>query len=143
MINTFNCAKIEGREFTKSEKNELSEQIVARIDLRQDIVMEPSKAYRAPFYVYSSKDNLNCFHTFNGYKPKTMLFYSNYCELELQTKLYFVQTLYEMNTEESRKYLLMLAQCIQHLGNRVERGNSNYRTINGKIIENCVAQVGE
>ncbi len=211
MINDFNWAKIEGREFVGSEKNTFCEQITMQVDLRQDIVMESTRAYRAPFYVYNRKENLNDFHTFNGYKPKTMIFYSNYCELELlrmaylldvlgedkkwiyentkqriqsncfgrfcptgecfetsiavlrfvatifpeetewigmymknitvtilsgdkkipyQTKLYFVQTLYEMDTEASRKYLIMLAQYIQHLEKCVVRGNSHYRTTN-------------
>lgn len=223
IIFTFNKAKIESREFSEGEKNEFYEQIAVHIDLKQDIIMKPSKAYHAPFYVCGSKDAMSGFHTFNGYKPKTMLFYSNYCELELlriaylldalgeganwvyentkqriksncfgrfcptgecfeisiaalrfvatifpeetewirmymknitetilagnkripyQTKLYFAQTLCEIDTAESRKYLLMLVQCIQHLKNCITRSNPKYQGINGQIMENCMAQVG-
>ena len=224
LINELNRAKIEGRDYVGCEENTFCEQIRKQIDVRQDIVLEPSSAYITPFYVHSKKDELNAFHTFNGYKPKTMLFYNNYCELELlriayllnaleedkkwvydstkqriqsncfgrfcptgecfetsiavlrfvatvfpnetewiamylkkitetilsgnkkisyQTKLYFALTLCEIDTEESRRYLGMLAKCIQNLGICVTRGNAQYRTINKQIMKKCTALLRE
>lgn len=224
LINAFNWANAEDRDYVGCEENAFCEQIRKQIVVRQDMVIEPSRAYIAPFYVYSKKEELNTFHTFNGYKPKTMIFYNNFCELELlriaylldvleedkkwiydstkqriqstcfggfcptgecfeasiavlrfvatvfpdetewitmylknitetilsgnkkisyQTKLYFALTLCEIDTEESRRYLGMLAQCIQNLGICVTRGNIQYRTINKQIMKKCTVLLRE
>ena len=220
LINEFNRVKLENTELTEREENCLCEQIRTLLDVRQNIVIEPSKAYIEPFYVHSQKAELSTFHTFNGYKPKTMLFYNNYCELELlriayllgvldedkrwiydstkqriqsncfgrfcpkgecfetsiavlrfvatvfpeetewiamylkqitetilsgdkkiayQTKLYYALTLCEMDTEEARRCLERLTQCIQSLGICVTRGNAQYQMMNKQIMKKCTA----
>ena len=83
-----------------SEENSFCEYIRNQIDVQQDIVLEPLRTYIEPFYVYSKKDELKNFHTFNGYKPKTMLFYSNYCELELLRIAYLFHAL-----DEEKKWI--------------------------------------
>ena len=222
LINEFNRVKLENTELTEREENIFYEQIRTLIDVRKNIVVEPSKAYIEPFYVHSKKAELSTFHTFNGYKPKTMLFYNNYCELELlriaykldaldedkrwiydstkqriqsncfgrfcpkgecfetsiavlrfvatvfseetewiamylkqitatilsgdkkiayQTKLYFALTLCEIDTEESRRCLGRLAQCIQSLEICVARGSAQYRMINKQIMKKCMTKM--
>lgn len=100
LINEFNRAAIEGRNLVTSEENTFCEYIRNQIDVQQDIVLEPLRTYIEPFYVYSKKDELKNFHTFNGYKPKTMLFYSNYCELELLRIAYLLHAL-----DEEKKWI--------------------------------------
>lgn len=100
LINAFNWAKIEGRDFVECGEDTFCEQIRKQIAVRQDMVIEPSRAYIAPFYVYSKKEDLNSFHTFNGYQPKTMLFYNNYCELELLRIAFLLDVL-----EENKKWI--------------------------------------
>ena len=100
LINAFNWAKIEGRDYVGSEGNTFCEQIRKQIAVRQDMVIGPSRAYIAPLYVDSKKEELNTFHTFNGYKPKTMLFYNNYCELELLRIAFLLDVL-----EDDKKWI--------------------------------------
>jgi len=100
LINVFNWANAEGRDSVGSDENTFCEQIRKQIAVRQDMVIKPSRAYIAPFYVYSQKEELNTFHTFNGYKPKTMLFYNNYCELELLRIAYLLNVL-----DEEKKWI--------------------------------------
>lgn len=83
IINQMNYAEVMGLKIREQHKNTLSNQIKTLFSQNRKEELVYCKQYKESIFLERLQAMPSEFRTFNGYIPKTPIFYSNYCELEL------------------------------------------------------------
>ena len=91
MIDLFHHAETEQREFTEEEKEKFMAVLGELLDWDRSVLLVPDKGIMCPLYLKFGDSIPDGFRTMNGFRPKTKIFYLNYCELELLRAAYLLQ----------------------------------------------------
>lgn len=91
MIDLFHHAETEQREFTEEEKEKFMAVLGELLDWDRSVLLVPDKGIMCPLYLKFGGSIPDGFRTMNGFRPKTKIFYLNYCELELLRAAYLLQ----------------------------------------------------
>lgn len=91
MINSFHYAQAEQKRFSEEEKEKFMADLEELMDWERSVMPVPEKGIMCPLYMRFGGSVPEGFRTMNGFRPKTMIFYRNYCELELLRAAYLLQ----------------------------------------------------
>jgi hypothetical protein len=91
IIDTYNYSVVTGCQLSKKATNELYDALLEHIDMNGDAYLDDNKSSMVPYFLKVQDHISKDFMTFTGYRPKTKILYSNYCELELLRILYLLQ----------------------------------------------------
>jgi len=70
------------------EDKEMCSAIALKLNVEKDVDINENKRNMNAFFLNESLSLSQGIKTFNGYKPRTMIFLSNYCELELMRGMF-------------------------------------------------------
>lgn len=91
IIDSFHLAETEQRVFSEEEKEKFMVVLGELLDWERSALPIPEKGIMCPLYLKLSGSIPDGFRTMNGFRPKTKIFYLNYCELELLRAAYLLQ----------------------------------------------------